>query len=96
MIKLKELVKEVLTIKDVQKMLPDADQITKSGNVFTARLEHFYTFGKTDKDFRDYIQKEIPNAEIIDSGDIWKPFKGGAPVHKSSHWFVKFRIKETK
>lgn len=31
---------------------------------------------------------------MIDMGEVWKPFKGGAPVTKQSHWFVKFRVVE--
>ena len=34
----------------------------------------------------------FPNAEILESGEVWKDFRGGASVAQQSHWFVKFTV----
>jgi hypothetical protein len=33
---------------------------------------------------------------IIDSGEQWKPFRGGDTLKQGSHWWVKFSIIEDK
>ena len=85
-----------MTTKEVTKMLNDVgvypDQVSKSNNKFTCRWEFYYRHGKSVKSHEDKILKALPTAHILDSSEIWKPFRGGASVSNSSHWYVKFAI----
>jgi hypothetical protein len=69
------------------------DMVSLKHGVFTARRTFFYTHGKTAQILVNAITDAFPTAEILESGEIWKPFRGGAPVAKQSHWFVKFTIR---
>lgn len=69
----------------------------KAGN-WVARKEFFYTNGRTADGYASTIYRDITNGKgnvvILDQGEVWKPFKGGAPVSKQSHWWVEFKIIE--
>ena len=69
------------------------DSISKRGDIITIRKGYFYTMGQCTQDLIDKVIKACPNAEIIDSGDYYTAFRGGAKLAQSSHWFVKFIIK---
>jgi hypothetical protein len=75
------------------------DSLSKRGDVFTARLGYFYTHGKNAEDFATSVQERVQNylgigskVKIVDSGDHWAPFRGGASTAKSSHWWVRFKV----
>lgn len=71
-----------------RKTLPD-------GTVaFTVRRGFFYTNGRTAAHFAEIVKIALPNVRIIDSGEVWRPFRGGASTAQQSHWFVTFT--ETK
>jgi len=71
-------------------------EIVKYKGNFIARQGFYYTHGKTADDFLDDIIMQLKHLDIsfhiIDHGEIWKPFKGGASLKNQSHWFVKFEI----
>jgi hypothetical protein len=69
-----------------------ADQVSLKSGVFTARWGFFYTGGKSSKTYVDQVTRVFPGVTIVDHGEVWKPFKGTAPVAKQSHWFVKFTV----
>jgi len=62
----------------------DAESLSRKEGIFTAKLGYYYSKGRTTEDFVKRIKKEFPNAEIIDSGDIYKP--------QWSYWYVKFKL----
>lgn len=68
------------------------DTISKKGKVITVRRGFFYTLGHSEQDVINRILKHFPHAKIIDSGEVWKQFKGGSSVTNQSHWFVKFTL----
>jgi len=70
------------------------DTLSKSGGIFTYRVGFFYTHGQTAGTHVARVKNALPDAIILDSGEMWKPFRGGASVAQSSHWYVKFRIEE--
>lgn len=70
-----------------------ADSLSQSAGVWTARRGFFYTHGKTSADFVGRIKEALPEAEIVDSGTVDKPFRGGGSTAANSHWWVKFRVK---
>lgn len=63
--------------------------------VFTIGRPYYYRTS-TIADFRtkieDSLNKTEINYQIIDCGDTWKPFKGGANVWAQSHYWVKLEI----
>ena len=70
----------------------DDFQRHKDGTV-TVRWEFFYTHGRTAAGYEEKILAAFPNAEIHDSGEVWKPFRGGATTRTSSHFWVRFDLK---
>ena len=70
------------------------DYVSKRGDVVTVRRGFFYRFGGSADKFAELVKERIPCAEIIDKGEVSLPFRGGAPVSKQSHWWVKFKKKD--
>jgi len=68
------------------------DQVTRRGEVWTARRGFFYRFGGSAEKFSEGVKKAFPNATILDCGEFNAPFRGGALLARSSHWFVKFTL----
>lgn len=85
-------VKKIATT-DVQECL-SVDQVSLRYGVFTVRRGFFYTHGFTADGLVANVKAAFPNACIIDSGEVWKPFRGSASVAQQSHWFVKFTLNE--
>jgi hypothetical protein len=71
------------------------DTVSRKGDVITVRRGFFYTNGMTADTLAARVTRAFPQAHVIDSGEIWKPFKGGASVAASSHWFVKFTLTDS-
>lgn len=84
---------KTLTAKQVNEKLM-VDQVTLSKGTYTMRDEFYYRHGRSANDYVKLVRETFPNAEILESGEIWKPFRGGASTANSSHWFVKFKLKE--
>ncbi len=74
----------------------------KNGN-FIARKSFFYRQGLTTEVFVAAVKAKFPlkivdksyDIEVMDCGQVWKPFKGGASIEKQSHWYVEFKLLET-
>ena len=71
-----------------------ADTISRTGNIYTIRKGHFYTFGKTSKDWENNVLAAFPKAKIIDSGDRNAAFRGGQSIRSGSHFWVIFELPE--
>lgn len=76
----------------------DEKQLSKYKGIFTYRYGFFYTFGKTAQDVQHDLENLLKNANlvyrIVGRGEHFVPFVGGAPLAKSSHWYVNFIIEE--
>jgi len=72
------------------------DSVSKRNGVFTVRKGFFYTHGGNAVKFKNRVVAELEklnlNFEVVDFGENWAPFRGGAPLPQSSHWFVKFEV----
>lgn len=79
------------TLKQVREAL-DVDSASVKNGVFTVRRGFFYRHGFTADALAASVKRAFPTAKVLDSGEVWKPFRGGAPVSKQSHWFVKFEV----
>ena len=70
----------------------NADTISKRDNVYTVRKGFYYKFGGTAIKFVTDVENNIQGAKIIDYGEKFVRFNGGASIASQSHWFVKFTI----
>ena len=63
----------------------------------TLRWEYFYRHGRSAESYATSVQKIIDahslNLMIIDSGDHWAAFRGGASTRNSSHFYVTVKAK---
>ncbi|CAB4144040.1 hypothetical protein UFOVP466_18 [uncultured Caudovirales phage] len=67
-------------------------EVTKRAGVFTYRRGFFYRNGVTSQDVVDMVKAAYPDAVVVDSGEVWRAFKGGASTAKSSHCWVTFTL----
>lgn len=80
------------------KHLSYADTCSRKGDVYTVRREFFYTHGRSSHDFAEALKADIQAdgkwvVTVLDHGEVWKPFRGGATTANSSHWWVKFTLR---
>ena len=75
------------------------DEISKDreGNLIFRR-GFFYTNNGSAEQFAARIDNELTNLNIphtiVDKGQVWRPFKGGATTKSQSHWWVKVKISQ--
>jgi len=80
------------TMKEVKEKV-GSDSYSCKGGVFTVRQGFFYRHGKTSEDLRNKVLAAFPSAVIIDSGEVYKPFRSWATLANQSHWYVKFTVR---
>lgn len=68
-----------------------ADTLSKRDGVYTARRGFFYRHGGSSEKFAARVQA-LPGAAVLDHGEVWKAFSGGASLARSSHWWVTFTV----
>ena len=59
---------------------------------FVVRRGFYYRNGGTAERFRDQVAAQLESAGIkftvVNCGEHWAPFRGGASTRNSSHWYV--------
>jgi len=80
-----------MTLKQLRETF-SADSYSVKNGVFTVRRGFFYSGGFTADMFVAKVKATFPKAVIVDSGEVWKSFRGSASVAQQSHWFVKFTV----
>ena len=86
-----------LTTKQVKEGLEKAevhfDTIgkNKAGN-YVIRRGYFYRHGNSATEMANRVSEA--GFEVVDSGDHWAAFRGGASTRQSSHFWVEFKVKE--
>jgi hypothetical protein len=76
--------------------LPGVDDVSKNkeGNV-VLRRGFFYKQGMRADDFANKIAKELTalgiNFQVVNKGEVNKPFVGGGGTRKNSHWWVEIK-----
>ena len=80
-----------ITLSTVREKIT-ADTYSVKGGVFTLRRAFFYRHGGDADKFAARVTAAFPDAVILDCGEVWKAFRGGASVAQQSHWFVKFTL----
>ena len=89
------------TLLQTIKQTVSADSIyrQKDGTI-TFRRGYFYRHGMTPEAFRDGISTKLKKAGIdhtvVDYGDHWTPFNGGASLSRSSHFYVRIAVQTVK
>lgn len=82
-----------LTSNCLNKILNNPVKVNKG--VFTVGKGYYYRFG-TISGFRDSVLEKLKVAgisvNVLDSGDTFKPFRGGSNFWSQSHFWVKFEI----
>lgn len=96
--------KELTLHKKIQSAVENgsvsADDISKDkeGNTILRR-GFYYRHGNTSHGHAEKMSKELHDAnidhEVVDHGEVDKPFKGGASIKNSSHFWVKVKPKES-
>lgn len=73
----------------------DAVGRRKDGTIIVRR-GYFYRGGLTADKFAECVTKRLVangiNAQCVDSGDVWKPFRGGDSIAQGSHFYAVFRV----
>ena len=76
--------------------LADTVGTNKAGNI-VARHGYFYRHGNDEEKFANRISESLKSAgiehEVVDKGDHWAPFRGGASVAQGSHFTLKLDLK---
>ncbi len=67
----------------------------KSG-IYTIKRSYYWGISKTGETLSEKVTKTIPNANIIDYGNHWHAFVGGAKTGgpQDSYLWVKFTVKD--
>lgn len=76
----------------------DADTLTQEGGHIMYRKAFFYRAGKSSEQYANNATAALKAAKIkhtiVGHGEVDKPFKGGAPIRKQSHFWVKIKLHE--
>jgi len=81
---------------EIEKMVSaDTTTFHRDGTI-TAKWEYFYRFGRTPEKYAEKIERTFPGVEIIDTGDHFHDFVGGAKPGsaKSSYMWVRFKVND--
>ena len=87
------------TIKNLRKVMSKSGFIFKfsKGQLHVVK-GYFYTNGYTPEKLVESVTKYLEEngfkVTIQDSGNIWKPFKGGATVWSGSRFYVKLTVND--
>jgi hypothetical protein len=81
------------TAAQVKDNIIGVDELSRSGDVYTARRGFFYRHGNNEDSVVASIRKAYPGMIVVSKGEVDKPFRGGAPIRAQSHWWVKFKLK---
>ena len=80
-----------MTLQEIKEAV-HCDTISRKNGVITIRRGFFYSHGGSADKIAARVLTAYPTATIVDSGEVWKPFRGGASVANQSHWYVKFTL----
>ena len=88
-----------MTNKEIRAILQDhfgteTGAVSLHKGIWTVREGYFYRHGRSAETLVKKVQGIFPQAHIIDQGDHWANFNGGASLKASSHFWVQFKIGE--
>ena len=80
-------------IKQIRDNVP-ADGVSKrrKDGVIVIRRGFYYRNGQTAESYADRVRVRLTEhniaAKVINCGEVWKPFRGGASLASQSHFWV--------
>jgi len=83
------------TLKSVEALLREKISFDKIGQKINGNFYIMYGFYyklSSSKELAIKLKYEFLNINIVEIKDVWKPFIGGAPVEKQSHYYVEFNF----
>ena len=88
------------TVKQIKELIQTnlyPDSLGKRNGNLLCRWGFFYRHGRTSDKYCDLVTMLL-NAnqidhKVVDHGQIWKDFKGGASVARQSHFYVEIQLK---
>lgn len=83
-----------VTIKEIRELgLGDSVGKNKAGNI-VVRRGYFYRHGMDSAKYAERVLAALGDrAVLVDHGDVWRAFRGGASVANSSHFWVEIAAK---
>ena len=85
-----------MTTKQIRERLAGSfDTVSQKDGVVTVRRAFFYRFGGSTEKCVAAVKQAFPGCKVIDSGEKYVAFRGGATVAQGTHWWVKFRVEPT-
>jgi len=63
----------------------------RNGN-YIVRNEFYYRMGRSAEKIAESLKDKFSDINIVDMGENWKSFRGGASVANSSHFYVEFNF----
>lgn len=82
-----------MTVKQIREILP-VDVVSQKNGIFTVKKSYFYGFSSSGETLASKIKELIPSAKIIDFGNHFHAFIGGAKTGSSqdSYFWCKFTV----
>ena len=75
---------------------PDINRSATKKGTYVFRRPFFFRSGGTAENWVATVSRALANNglkfEVVDKGEVDKPFKGGASVANQSHWYVEMKI----
>lgn len=68
------------------------DSVSFRDGKWTVRESFFYKHGRTAERVVRTVQRLVPSAIVLDSGEVFKAFSGGQSVARGSHFYVVFTV----
>ena len=84
-----------MTSKEVRERLNTSFNIVSVRHgIYTAKKSYYWGVTKSGEAYADKVRELIPNAEIIEFGNHFAPFRGGARAGgpQDSYYWVKFKV----
>ncbi len=85
-----------MTTKQIRQTLENTiDTLSFRNGTYTAKKSYFWGVAQDGSKLADSIQKHLPKAEILDYGNHYHGFVGGARPgsSKDSYFYCKFTVK---
>ena len=83
-----------MKIKDIKIRLNDhVDVVSSRDGIYTVKKSYYFGITKDGSNLADKVEKLIPEATVLDYGNHYHDFVGGARPGSSrdSYWWVKFK-----
>ena len=84
-----------MSTKDIKRHLEQLfDTISCRDGVYTIKKSYYWGFTEDGSALADKVKKKLPSADILDYGNHWHPFVGGAKSGsaRDSYHYCKFKV----